>query len=112
MAVLIVGLPSLVAFQESDKPGLYDIDVNLDFRSIQQGEIVRVSVVGKGVLKQAEVLFLGKTYIMVKGQDPDNWIAFLGLDLGIKSGTYTIEVSVLFNDGYHQNIKREILVQN
>ncbi len=112
MAVVLVGLPSLFAFQEADKSGLSDINVNLDFRSLQQGEIVRVSVEGKGVIKRAEVLFLGKTYIMGKGQDPENWLAFLGLDLGIKGGTYTVEISVLFNDGHHQNIHREILIQD
>lgn len=112
MAVVIMGLPGLFAFQEAEKPGLSDIDVNLDFRSLQQGEIVRVSVEGKGVIKQAEVLFLGNTYIMGKGQDPENWLAFLGLDLGIKSGTYTVVVSVLFNDGHHKNIRREILIQD
>jgi murein DD-endopeptidase MepM/ murein hydrolase activator NlpD len=101
-----------MAFQEENKSELSDTDVNLDFRSIQPGEIVRVSVEGKGVLRQAEVLFLGKTYIMGKGKGPANWIAFLGLDLGMKSGTYTLEVSVLFNDGRHQNIRREIFVQD
>ena len=112
MAIVIAGLPSLIAFQEENKSESSELAVNLDFRSIQPGEIVRVSVEGKGVLRLAEVLFLGKTYIMGKGQGPDNWIAFLGLDLGIKSGTYTLEVSVLFNDGRHQNIRREIFVQD
>jgi len=112
MAAVLVGLSSLFAFQKSDKPGLSDINVNLDFRSLQQGEIVRVSVEGKGVIKRAEVLFLGKTYIMGKGQDPENWFAFLGLDLEIIKGTCIVEISVLFNDGNHQNIRREILIQD
>jgi murein DD-endopeptidase MepM/ murein hydrolase activator NlpD len=110
MAVVIAGLPSLIAFQEENQSELSELAVNLDFRSIQPGEIVKVTVEGKGVIRQAEVLFFGKTYIMGKGQNPDNWIAFLGLDLGIKSGSYTLEVSVLFNDGRHQNMRREILI--
>ena len=112
MAVMMVVLPGVSAIQETDKPGLSDSDVNLEFRSLQQGEIVRISVEGKGVIRQAEVLFLGKTHVMGKGQDPDIWLAFIGLDLGIKSGTYTVEISVLFHDGHHKNIRREILVQN
>lgn len=110
--VLIVGLPYFFAHQDTNESGFSDIDVNLDFRSLQQGEIVRISVGGRGIIKQAEVLFLGRTYIMGQGQNSDHWLAFLGLDLGIKKGTYTVEVSLLFNDGHHQNIRREILVQN
>lgn len=112
ITVLIVGFPSLLALQAKDKSGLEDIDVNLDFRSLQPGEIVRVSVEGKGIIRKAEVLFLGRTYIMGHGQNRDHWLAFLGLDLGIKSGTYTVEVSLLFSDGHHKNLQREILVQD
>ena len=112
MILFFFGFSYLFALQDTHKSEFYGIDVNLDFRSLQQGEIVRVSVGGKGVIRQAEVLFLGKTYIMGKGQDPENWLAFLGLDLGIKKGTYTVEVSLLFNDGHHENIRREILIQD
>jgi len=112
MAVLIVGFPNLWALQDTNESGFMDIDVNLDFRSLQQGEILRVLVEGKGIVKQAEVLFLGRTYQMGHGQNPDQWLAFLGLDLGIKAGTYPVEVSLLFEDGHHQNLKREILVQD
>ena len=112
IAVFIVGFISLFALQDMERSGFSDSDVNLDFRSLHQGEIVRVSVEGKGLIRQAEVLFLGKKYIMGKGRDSEKWMAFLGLDLGIKSGEYTIEISVLFDDGRHQNIRREILVQD
>jgi murein DD-endopeptidase MepM/ murein hydrolase activator NlpD len=110
--IFVFGFSYLFALQDAHESGYSDIDVKLDFRSLQQGEIIRVLVEGKGVIKQAEVLFLGKTYIMGKGQNLENWLTFLGLDLGINSGTYTIEVSVLFNDGHHQNIRREILIQD
>ena len=111
IAVIIVEFSGLCALQDTNESGFSNIDVNLDFRSLQPGEIVRVSVKGNGNIKQAEVLFLGKTYIMGHGQDPDHWLAFLGLDLGIKKGTFPIEISLLFNDGHHQNIRREILIQ-
>lgn len=112
MMIFFVGFSALFALQDINEPRISDSDVRLDFRALRPGEIVRVSVDGKGVIKQAEVLFLGKTYVMGKGHDPDIWLCFLGLDLGIKSGPYTIEVSVLFNNGHHQNMRREILVQD
>ena len=111
MAVILVGLSGLFAIQETDSAGSPDVAVNLDFRSLQPGEIVCVTVKGNGAIKQAEVLFLGKTYIMGLGQSSDTWMAFLGIDLGIKSGTLPIDISLLFHDGHHQNIRREILVQ-
>lgn len=110
MAVLLMGSSGLFALQEAREPSSPDIGVNLDFRSLQRGEIVRVSVAGKGMVKMAEVLFMGRTYRMGLGQDPDTWLAFLGLDLGIKKGPYPVEISILFVDGHHQNIRREILV--
>ncbi|UCE42709.1 MAG: M23 family metallopeptidase [Candidatus Aminicenantes bacterium] len=108
----IAGFSCLFSLQDTDGSGFADSDVTLDFRSLQQGDIVRVSVEGKGIIRKAEVLFLGETYIMGRGEESGHWLAFLGLDLGIKSGTYTIEVSLLFNDGHHRNIRREILVKN
>ncbi len=112
MAVLMLRLPGFFTLQETGKLGFSDLDVNMDFRSLQPGEIVRVSIEGKKLIRQAELLFLGKTYVMGKGQDPDNWLAFLGLDLGVKSGSYTVEISVLFNDGHHRNISREIFIRD
>lgn len=112
MMIFFVGFSALFALQDINEPRISDSDVRLDFRALRPGEIIRVSVDGKGVIKQAEVLFLGKTYVMGKGHDPDIWLCFLGLDLGIKSGPYIIEVSVLFNKGHHQNMRREILVQH
>ncbi len=110
LAVLMVGLLILAERQKADRSQFSDIGVSLDFRSLQPGEIVRVSVSGKRAVKQAEVLFLGKTFVMGHGQDPDIWLAFFGLDLGIDPGTYPVEISLLFDDGSHQNLKREILV--
>lgn len=111
IAALIVGSLGLVALQETERSGVPDIDVNLDFRSLEPGEIVRVSVESKRVIRQAEILVLGKTYLMGHGQNPDIWLAFFGLDLGLKPGTYPVEISLLFDDGSHHNLMREILVK-
>jgi murein DD-endopeptidase MepM/ murein hydrolase activator NlpD len=108
----IVGFSCLFGLQDIGESVFTESDVRLEFRSLLQGDIVRVSLGGKGLIRQAEVLFLGETYIMGHGSNADLWLAFLGLDLGIKSGTYPVEVSLLFHDGHHQNIRREIFVQN
>lgn len=111
ITALTAGSLGLFALQETDRPGVPDIDVNLNFRSLEPGEIVRVSVEGDRIIRQAEVLFLGKTYVMGHGQNPDIWLVFFGLDLGLKPGTYPVEISLLFDDGSHHNLEREILVK-
>lgn len=111
MALFMAGLSFLFGLQDTQEAYLAESDVRLEFRSLLQGDIIRVSVDGKGIVKQAEVLFLGESYIMGRRQEGGLWLAFLGLDLGLASGTYPVEVSLLFHDGNHRNIRREILVQ-
>jgi hypothetical protein len=111
IVTIMVGLLGFSAPQKVDQQAFPDIDVSLDYQSLQQGDIIRVLVKGGGFIRQAEVLFLGKTYIMGHDQDPDHWLAFLGLDLGMKGGKYVMVISLLFQDGRHQNLQREILIQ-
>lgn len=106
----IAGKPGLIVSQVTELPRLSAQDVKMEFRSLHPGEIVRISIEGKGVIKQAQVIFLGNTYVMAHGKDPGIWLAFLGLDLAIEKGAHPVVVSVLFNDGRHQNIEREIFV--
>ncbi|MDH4219894.1 MAG: M23 family metallopeptidase [Candidatus Aminicenantes bacterium] len=91
-------------------PQTADLRVNMEFRTLQPGEVVIVRLTGREDVKLANVYFLESKYTMGQGQDPAEWLAFVGLDLGIKPGTYTIDISVLFDDGIYQNISREILV--
>ena len=112
MAFILLGFSLLFGLQDTPESVFSESDVRLEFRSLLQGDIVRVSVQGKGLIRQAEVLFLGETYVMGHGQDPHIWLAFLGLDLGLESGTYPVEVSLLFHDGQHRNIQKEIFIQD
>lgn len=87
-----------------------DLTVDLEFRALHPGEVIRVQLKGRDNIKLADIYFLGLKHTMGKGQNPGDWMALLGLDLGIQPGTYKIDFSVLFNDGSHRNISREILV--
>jgi hypothetical protein len=110
MGILIAGFSCLFGLQNTGESVFAESDVRLEFRSLLQGEIVRIQVAGKGLIRQAEVLFMGKTYVMGHGSNTDLWLTFLGLDLGMESGAYPVEISLLFHDGHHRNIQREILV--
>lgn len=111
LTVSIIGLPGLFAVQQEEEIRPADAEVILDFRSLQPGEIIRVSVISSRAIKLAEVRFLGKKYIMGQGSSPDHWLVFLGLDLRIEPGTYPIEIFLLFDDGHYQNLSKEILIQ-
>jgi hypothetical protein len=106
---LFLGFLHPISVQE--KPNrISDLSVDLEFRALHPGEAVKVLLKGRADIKLADIYFLGSKHTLGRGQNPGDWMAFIGLDLGIKPGTYKIDISVLFNDGTHGNISREILV--
>ncbi len=106
---LLLGLLSLFPFQEKP-PRTSELEVDLEFRALHPGEAVKVRLKEREDIKLADLYFLGSKHSMGRGQTPAEWMAFIGLDLGIKPGTYKIDISVLFKDGSHRNISREIMV--
>lgn len=110
IAVLcVLSVQSIFPIQEKSHQSA-DLRVNLKFRALQPGEAVIVGIEGRDDIKLANVYFMGSKYTMVQSQDPTEWLALVGLDLGIKPGTYTIDLSVLFDDGNYQNLSRDILI--
>jgi hypothetical protein len=108
---LILALGFLHLFPAQERPHqTADLVVDLEFRALHPGEAVKVRLKGREDIKLADIYFLGSKRTMGKGQDPADWMVLIGLDLGIKPGTYKIELSVLFKDGSYRNISREILV--
>jgi len=106
---LILGFLHLFPIQEKSKQSS-EIAVDLEFRALHPGEAVKVQLKGRDDIKLADIYFSGSKHTMGKGQNPVAWMALIGLDLGIKPGTYKIDISVLFNDGSYDNISKEILV--
>jgi len=108
---VILFLGFLHLFPTQEKPHQTgDLALDLEFRALHPGEAVKVRLKGRYDIKLADIYFLGSKHTMGKGQSPSDWMAFIGLDLGIKPGTYKIDISVLFNDGSYGNISKEILV--
>ncbi len=101
----------LLAFQKVNQRETPELSVDLEFRALQPGDIVKVAVQGREDIKKAEVQFLGKSYTMGWERNSGVWLAFLGLDLGIKPGAYAIDFSFLLNDGSTEHLRKEILVQ-
>ena len=107
----MMGSLILFAFQEKETGQPEDVDVTLDYRSLQPGELVRIAVTSLRPVQRIEVEFSGKKYPMGKGQDSQAWLAFLGLDLGIAPGSYPIDILLLFEDGNYRKLRKEILVR-
>lgn len=84
--------------------------INLDYRVLQPGEIIKLTVKSNSSIMKAQFNFGGKKYPLGEGRKDSEYFAFMGLDLAQKPGTYTIFVSILYEEGTHQTINKEILV--
>jgi murein DD-endopeptidase MepM/ murein hydrolase activator NlpD len=101
----------LPAIQELNQKETLEMIVDLEFRALQPGDIVKVVARGREDIRKAEVQFLGRAYPMGWEQNFGAWLTFLGLDLGIKPGSYPIDLSLLLNNGTTKHLRKEILVQ-
>jgi murein DD-endopeptidase MepM/ murein hydrolase activator NlpD len=106
MLVVSVTILSLVGSQVDSQ----DLEINLEYRSIQPGEVVRVILKSRRQIKRAYVIFNEEKYEMAKDIDQEAMLAFVGLDLNIKPGTYFIKILVQSQDGNTDHHPKEILV--
>lgn len=109
VAVLLSGWLSLFAlsaeasFDEVSQPR-----VHLDYRSLQPGEVLKLTLSHDRPIREAQIHFQGEKYGFGKGE---TFIAFLGLDLNLEPGAYPISVSIVYENGELKKIKKEILVR-
>lgn len=109
--ILATGVLPLLPSQELNRPEASGIIVDLEFRALQPGEVMKVVLKGGEDIKKTETRFLNRTYVMGWEQNSGVWLAFLGLDLGVEPGSYSIDFSVLLNDGSVRHLRKEILVR-
>jgi murein DD-endopeptidase MepM/ murein hydrolase activator NlpD len=86
------------------------ITVDLDFRALYPGEVVRVTVRSSSPVKSIQAQFSGEKYALGASTDPDEYLALIGLDLGLKPGIYPIVITPVYKDGYHEKVVKEILI--
>jgi hypothetical protein len=87
-----------------------ELSVDMGFRALFPGEIIKIALRNRTDVLKAHVHFSDKKHQMGKGSNPAEWLAFIGLDLGMEAGTYPVEISVLYADGSHENVNREIKI--
>lgn len=100
----------LSCLQDENKQSAYDITVDLDYRAFQPGEVIKLSIKDISDIKVVQSRFLGKKYCFGKGRNASEALVFIGLDLGLKPGTYQMDISVLYDDGKIQHLKKKISV--
>lgn len=111
MVLMAVAVLQLLAIQELNQKETPETIVDLEFRALQPGDLIKCVARGREDIRKAEVHFLGKDYTMGWDQNSGGWLTFLGLDLGIKPGSYPIDLSLLLNDGTTKHLRKEILVR-
>ena len=63
-----------------------------------------------GLVKYVQLRFLDKKQPMVKRPDSQEFISFIGLDLGLKPGNYYVYATLLYEDGQQQSKKEPIIL--
>jgi murein DD-endopeptidase MepM/ murein hydrolase activator NlpD len=107
---LCLSITGLSQSQEESQEALSQISTRLDFRALNPGEIVKVSITGNSDIKRAQISFNGKTYPMARGSAQGEYFALVGLDLGIKPGTYALKYTVVFTDGHYEQKNERVSV--
>ncbi len=98
------------AAQDIPKPELPPFKATLEYRALQPGEVVRVSLQSHLEIRQAHVRFLKTKYPLWKTSEPFMFMTFIGLDLNLEPGVYPLDVSVLFEGGSLHSSTKEIQV--
>ena len=82
--------------------------VRFDYRALQPGEALKVSLDGRGGVEGAYIRYLGKRIQLGRSVYSSEFLAFLGLDLNMEPGVYPVEVYIQYNGG-HEDLVRKAL---
>ena len=102
-------IPIFLFSQKENKSDEHSFLLNLEYRTLQPGEIIKVRLLTEQNVMQAQIIFAGKKYITASCINPKERLAFIGLDLGIKPKTYPLSAVVFFGDGSYK--KKDINLQ-
>jgi len=107
----LLGSPTILLLQEKNREELPQIVIDLNSRSFQPGDVVKVTLHdNSGSVKFVQLRFQDRKFPVVKLEDFHKFIAFIGLDLGLKPGNYSLYVTLLNEDGQQQSKKELIIV--
>ena len=84
--------------------------VRLAYRALQPGEPILVVLESDGTVRSAAVTFLDATADLRPGPQKGTFLAFLGIDVQTKPGSYGLIVKVHKTGGLVENVRKDLLV--
>ena len=81
--------------------------LELQFRSLQPGEVLFVSLPDPSGVRRAVVVFRDREYVLTSALR----FAFIGLDLGLEPGSYPMTVTFEGMNGGREAVRRDIVVE-
>ncbi len=86
------------------------VTVELVCRAFEPGEVIVVAIKDDPSVKDAWIRFLERRYPMGKDETSSGLLAFVGLDLGLKQGSYEMEIFIDKALGEREYIKKQISI--
>lgn len=74
-------------------------NINLDYRSLEPGEVIKISISNSPNLRQAEARFNNQKYLLFFDQATQTWMGFIGLDFQLQPGDYSFEAIMVDAQG-------------
>ena len=99
------GVSAPLIQEEQDTPA-----VHFDYRMLQPGEAVKVSLSEGGDIENAYLRFLDKKIDLGRSVHSPEILAIIGLDLNMKPGIYPVEVYITYRDGHEDLVKKPLSV--
>ena len=107
----LLGSHTALLSQEQNREEPPEIVFELNSHSFHPGDVVQVVLRDDSEFVKFVLLrFQDRKFAMVKKRDSHKFIAFIGLDLDLKPGNYSVSVTFLSIDGRQQSKKEPIIV--
>ncbi len=84
--------------------------VELSCRAFEPGEVMVVAIKDDSNIKDAWIRFLNRRFRMGRRETSPGLLAFIGLDLGLESGSYDMEIFIDKAPGEREYIKKQISI--
>jgi murein DD-endopeptidase MepM/ murein hydrolase activator NlpD len=68
--------------------------VELTYKALEPGEVIVVSTQNNSAIKSAQVWFLNGKYFLSRNQSNTGFLAFIGLNLDLEPGLYTMKIFI------------------
>lgn len=86
------------------------VTVEINYRALQRGEVIAAKINENSSVKEVQIQFLERRYFMAKSEEDSSFIAFIGLDLNLEPGSYTMEFFIEKVFGGKEYIQTQIPV--